>query len=193
MKNIYNIITTFIVIVTFFTVLNAKNIPLKTIQLCGSNGGYAKGGTWKSNSLLGKTNVLIYTDPDEFSELKQFVSDIENEKMKNNSFDLTLIVNTEATMLPTFVIRSKIKSKAKVSKTINYVLDNDKVLVDEWNLQDDSINILVLDSLNQVQYQQSGEVNPSQLKQIMRIIHKSVLQQGDLIPLSDKSVQQKIK
>jgi predicted transcriptional regulator len=181
-KNIYNSITTFIVIATLFTVLNARIQPLYPIELSGKKGEYAKGGTWKSNFLLGKTNVLIYTDPDEFSDLKQFVSDIENEKMRNNNFDLTLIVNTEATMLPTFVIRSKIKSKAKGSSTINYVLDNDKVLVDEWDLQDNSINILVLDSFNQVQYQQTGKIKPHQLKEIMEIINKSFLEQGVSTP-----------
>ncbi|MCK5760787.1 MAG: hypothetical protein KAH33_05805 [Candidatus Delongbacteria bacterium] len=183
MKKIYNLIFTLAVIATLFTVLVAKEIQLKSIELCGDKGGYAKGGTWKSNSLLGKINVLIYTDPDKSSDIKQFVLDIEKEKIENNNFNLTFIVNTEATMLPTFAIRSKIKSKAKVSTTINYVLDNDKVLVEEWELQDNGVNILVLDSLNQVQYQQAGKVKPDQFEKIMKIINKSFLEQGVFNPL----------
>ena len=190
---IYKLISTLIITTTLFTVLNAKNIQLKPIKLCGNNGGYAKGGTWKSNSLLGKTNILIYTDPDKFSDLKQFVSDIEKEKMKNNNFDLTFIVNTEATMLPTFAIRSKIKSKAKVSTTINYVLDNDKILVDEWDLQDNSINVLVLDSLNQVQYQQICKVKPHQFKKIMKIINELVLEQGVSTPCNVEQLIKEVK
>ena len=156
--------------------LGAEEIPLKKIELNGKRGGNQEGESWASDSLLGKTNVLIYTDPDEFSNLKQFVSDIESEKMKKNNFDLTFIVNTEATMLPRFAIRSKIKSKAKKSATINYVLDNDKVLVDEWDLEDNSINVLVLDSLNQVQYQQTGKIKPHQFKTIMGIINNSIVE-----------------
>ena len=142
MKNRFKQIAILTIVITLFTTLNARISQLDPIELSGKKGEYAKGGAWKSNSMLGKTNVLIYTDPDKFSDLKQFVLDIEKEKIKNNNFDLTFIVNTEATMLPTFAIRSKIKSKAKTSKTINYVLDNDKVLVDEWGLQDNCINIL---------------------------------------------------
>ncbi|NOR44923.1 MAG: hypothetical protein GQ534_04995 [Candidatus Delongbacteria bacterium] len=175
MKNRFKQIAILTIVITLFTTLNARISQLDPIELSGDRGEYAEGGTWKSNSLLGKTNVLIYTDPDKFSDLKQFVTDIENEKMKNNNFDLTFIVNTEATMLPTFVIRSKIKSKAKTSKTINYVLDNDKVLVDEWDLRDNCINILVLDSLNQIQYQQTGIVRPDQFKKIIEILNNSVV------------------
>ena len=176
MKKIHKIYSVIIILALMFTLLNARIQPLYPIELSGKKGEYAKGGTWKSNFLLGKTNVVIYTDPDEFPDLRQFVSDIEQEKIKNNNFDLTLIVNTEATMLPTFVIRSKIKSKAKGSSTINYVLDNDKVLVDEWDLQDNSINVLVLDSLNHVQYQQTGKIKPYQFKEIMEIINNRIVE-----------------
>ena len=174
MKKIHRIFSILILLTLVFTELTAKDIQLKPIELCDDKGGYAKGGTWKSNSLLGKTNVLIYTDPDKFSDLKEFVSDIEKEKMMENNFGLTFIVNTEATMIPTFAIQSKIKSKAKRSTIINYILDNDKVLVDEWKLQDNDVNILVLDSLNQIQYQQTGKVKPDQFKKIMKIINTDI-------------------
>ena len=165
-----------IVILVFIllTTLTAKEAKLKPIILSGDDGGYAKGSMWKSSYLLGKTNVLIYADPDKFSDIKQFVTDLEKEKFKNNNFGLTFIVNTEATMIPTFAIRSKIKKKAKESKTISYVLDNDKVLVKKWKLKDNNTNVLVLDSLNNVCYTHTGVVKPNNFKKIMEIINKEV-------------------
>jgi len=138
MKKNYSLIV--VLIFVLLTSLTAKEVKLKPVILSGSDGGYAKGSTWRSNYLLGKTNVLIYADPDKFSDIKEFVDSLEKEKSKNDNFDLTFVVNTEATMIPTFAIRSKIKKKAKASKNISYVLDNDKVLVKKWKLKDNNTN-----------------------------------------------------
>jgi len=170
-KNNFRLILSIILLAMSSGVLNAEDIRLKQIVLNGKKGGYADGNIWTSNSLLGRTNVIIYVDPDNFSDIKQFVSDLEREKSKKDNFGLTFIVNTASTVIPNFAIRSKIKSKSKESPTVSYVLDNDKFLVDKWNLQDDSANVLVLDSSNRQQFLCSGNISSDDSKRIMGIIN----------------------
>ena len=161
-----------IITLMFFSFLTAKPIQLESVKLSGKDGGFATGEDWSSDSLLGKINVIIYIDPDKFSKVKQFISELEIAKSKNNIFDLTFIVNMEATILPTFIIKSKIKNKAKKSKTTSYVLDNDKIIIEKWNLKDNDFNILILDKLNKLVYQYSDKIKSNQIDEVMKIITK---------------------
>ena len=168
MKNNYKFVVTISLLLSLSFTLSA--ITLKPVKLADNHGGYIDGRVWKSDFLLGKTNIIIYADPDEFSDMKKFVENLKKEKSKNNNFGLTFIINTEATMIPTFMIKSRIKKKAKESPSISYVLDNDKILVDKWMLQDDAVNVLLLDSLNEINYQKTGKMTITQLKEIINKI-----------------------
>jgi predicted transcriptional regulator len=172
-KTPFRLILTIILFVMLFNVLNAEDIRLKQIVLNGKKGGYADGKIWTSNSLIGRTNVIIYVDPDNFSDIKQFVSYLEAEKSINDNFGLTFIVNTASTVIPNFAIRSKIRSRAKESSKVSYVLDNDKSLIENWNLRDDSANVLVLDSSNRQRFLCSGNISSEDSKNIMGIINNS--------------------
>ena len=163
-----------IILATLFALLNAEPTQLKPIELCEKVGGSENGLVWKSDSLLGNTNVLIYVDPDKISDIKQCVSILEEENSKHNDFGITYIVNTKATLIPTFLIKSKIRNKAKQTQNVSYVLDKNKVLIDSWQLQDNSANILVLDSSNRVLYQYAGKLETSQIEKIMRKIEISI-------------------
>lgn len=168
-----------VVLVTFaiwFAFLNAELTQLKSVELNEQVGGLENGLAWKSDSLLGNTNVLIYVDPDKISDIKQCVSILEEENSMHNDFGITYIVNIKATLIPTFLIKSKIRKKAKDSENISYILDKDKVLINNWKLQDNSANILVLDSSNRVLYQYAGKVETSQIEKIMRKIEISMNQ-----------------
>jgi len=170
-KTTFRSIFIIILFVLLLRILNAEDIRFKQIVLQGNKGGYVDGNIWNSNSLLGRTNVIIYVDPDNFSDIKQFVSYLESEKSINDNFGLTFIVNTAATAIPNFAIRSKIKSRAKESSTVSYVLDNDKFLIEKWNLRDDSANVLVLDSTNRQQFLCTGNISLEDSKRIMKIIN----------------------
>ena len=112
-----------IILVTWFAILKAELTQLKPIQLCEKVGGFENGLVWKSDSLLGNTNVLIYVDPDKITDIKQCVSILEKENSRHNKFGITYIVNTKATLIPTFLIKSKIRRKAKNAENIFYILD----------------------------------------------------------------------
>ena len=165
-----------LILVTWFASLKAELTQLKPIELCEKVGGFKNGLTWKSDSLLGNTNVLIYVDPDKITDIKQCVSILEKENSMHNEFGITYIVNTKATLIPTFLIKSKIRKKAKNTENISYILDKNKVLIDNWELQDNSANILVLDSSNRILYQYAGKIESTQIEKIMKEIEISINQ-----------------
>jgi hypothetical protein len=174
-KMIFTLILTAAMIVSF----SVETVPLKPIELSGRNGGFASGKVWKSNSLVGKTNVLFYVDPDKISDVKQLISILETQKTKTDNFGITYIVNTKATLVPTFIIQSKIKKKAKESETISYVLDKKKVLVSEWELQNNSANVLVLDCSNKILFRSSGKILQDQVDNILKIIDTNIQKSED--------------
>ena len=112
------------------------------------------------------------------SDIKQFVSILEEENSNDKTFEITYIVNTKATLLPTFVIQKKIRKKAENTKNVSFVLDKEKVLIDLWKLQDHSANILVLSSSNTILYQYSGKVKSDQIEKIMKVINLSETNQN---------------
>jgi len=160
--------------ITLSAALKADLTQLKPIELGEKVGESENGSVWKSDSLLGHTNVLIYVDPDKINDVKECILILEEENSKHNKFGITYIVNTQATLIPTFLIKSKIRKKANNTENISYILDKNKVLINNWALRDNSANILVLDSSNRILYQYSGKVGLSQLKKIFEIIEISI-------------------
>ncbi len=165
-----------VTIAIWFAILNAELTQLKSIELNEQVGGSENGLVWESDSLLGNTNVLIYVDPDKISDIKQCVSILEEENSKHNDFGITYIVNTKATLIPTFLIKSKIRKKAEQTQNISYVLDKNKILLDTWGLQDNSANILILDSSNRILYKYAGKVGSTQIAKILVKIEISINQ-----------------
>ncbi|MEA1973386.1 MAG: YtfJ family protein [Candidatus Cloacimonadota bacterium] len=169
-----------ILVVISFATLSAELIQLKQIKLSKKNGGYANGESWNSNSLLGKTNLIIYVDPDKMSDIKDFVSILEEKKFNKNKVDITYIVNTKATIIPTFIIKSKIKERAENDKEIAYVLDNDKVLVKNWQLTDNSANVLILSKRNRQLYHYSKKMNDKQIEIVLSIVENEMNKKNKL-------------
>ena len=154
--------------------LSATLIPIKQIKLAKKNGGYANGKSWNSDSLLGKTNVIIYVDPGKMSDVKDLISVLEEKNYNKNKLGLTYIVNTDATFIPTFIIKSKIKKRAEKTEKIMYVLDNDKVLVKNWQLTDNSANVLILNERNRQLYHYSQKMNDEQIEIVLNIIENEM-------------------
>ncbi len=162
----------FVIVIILIVSLNADLAQLKPLQLDNQSGGYADGSIWKSDFLIGNTNVIFYVDPDKRADVKNLISALEVRKEQNDDFTITYIVNTKATMKPTFLIKKMIKKMAEKSKTISYVLDYQKVLVKHWNLVDDCANVLILNDENQILHQFSGKINDAQIDEISKIIKK---------------------
>ena len=174
MLNKLKLILMTIILLQVCSSLSAELIQFQPVTLAGKSGGFADGRTWDSNNLLGKINVLLYVDPDEMGEVKKLLSILEEKNYDKQKVDIVCIVNTDATIIPAFLIKGKIEKKSQESTNISYVLDFKKNLVDRWSLQDNSANVLVLDENNQNLYQHSSLITNNQIDNILEIIENKL-------------------
>ena len=156
--------------------MNAGQEPFKQINISGDSGGYANGDTWDSNNLLDKINVILYLDPSKMSDVEKFLSILDKEKFDNQKVTITYIINTDATPTPNFMIKSKIKKKSKNNKNISYILDNERILIQQWGLIENSANVIILNKLNQKLYYCSSIMDDNQIEIALNIIKNEIKQ-----------------
>ncbi len=156
---------------------NTNGLPLVTIN--GDNGGLCGGAEWKSNSLEGKVNLVLYVDPDKQSWIKPLVTKLDSMCYAPDSLGITFILNTDATIIPDFIIRNRVREKAKKASSIAYVLDRNKLLVKKWNLIDDNVNVLLLDASGKIIQQHDGQMTKDYINQFITKINQSI-KKGDL-------------
>jgi predicted transcriptional regulator len=123
------------------------------------NGGNIDGSLWSSKELKGKTNLLLYVAPDQQSSVQKFLERIDKRNYRKDQFQVTLILNTEATWIPNSLIEGKVRGKAKEDTTKIYVLDKNEVVVDEWKLSEDNPNILLINDNGVVVFLYSDALN----------------------------------
>ena len=156
---------------------NAEVLP--AVNLSGENGGLCGGSEWKSSSLKGKVNLLLYVDPDKQSWVKPLVTKLDSVRFVPDSLGITFVLNTDATIIPDFLIRNRLQKKAQASPDIVYVLDRTKMLVRKWKLKDDNINVLLLDASGNIIQKHYGQISQEFINQFINKINQSI-KQGDL-------------
>jgi len=155
-KNLLIIIITLINFLAIQTKADSTRFP--AIVLDGDNGGMADGSKWESISLKNKVNLILYVDPDKQKEIKPLAVKLDSLNYSSDSLNMTFILNTSATIIPNFIIRNRVKKKAKSSDNIIYVLDEEKILVKEWNLIDNDINVLLMDTSGKILVNHHGKM-----------------------------------
>lgn len=162
----YNIIKTInpLAIMIFFISLSVnaqveinKNPP--EVFLDKENGGNIDGSSWSSKELKGKNNLLLYVAPDQQSSVQKFLERIDKRNFHKDKFQVTLILNTEATWIPNSIIEGKVRGKAKEDTTKIYVLDKNEVVLNEWKLSGDNPNILLFNDNGVIVFLYSDKVN----------------------------------
>ncbi|MCF8242086.1 MAG: YtfJ family protein [Melioribacteraceae bacterium] len=153
-----------LVIMIFFLSLSVsaqveinKNPP--EVFLDKENGGNIDGYSWSSKELKGKINLLLYVAPDQQGSVQKFLERIDKRNYQKERFQVTLILNTEATWIPNSLIEDKVRGKAEEDTTKIYVLDKDEVVLNEWNLSEDNPNILLINDGGLVVFLYSDELN----------------------------------
>ena len=149
------------------------------ITLNGDNGGLCGGKEWKSSSLKNKVNLLLYVDPDKQSWIAPLVKKLESLHYLPDSLGITFVLNTDATIIPDFIIRNRVREKAKASLDIAYVLDLSKMLVRKWKLKDDNVNVLLLDRSGNLIQEHHGKMTHTLINQLITKINQSI-KQGEL-------------
>ena len=154
--------------------LQALNI--KDVSISGDKGGFVNGKTWTFSKNHNKVRLIFYVDPDERDKGKHFKGKATKleELYSEDRFKVQVILNLDATWVPTAIISSKIESKQKERPQRDFILDKDKVLVKKWGIADDEYNVLVFDSSNNLIYHHSGDISKDDIKTIYKLIDKEM-------------------
>ncbi len=153
---------------------NAFADGFSALTLRGEDGGMCGGKEWKSSSLKNKVNLLLYVDPDKQSWVKPLVAMLDSIHFSPDSLGITFVLNTDATIIPDFIIRNRVREKAKASSDIAYVLDRTKMLVRKWKLKDDDINVLLLDASGNLIREHYGAMTKEFINQFITQINQSI-------------------
>jgi predicted transcriptional regulator len=170
MKKSLLFITTFI----FALNLMADTTVLPKVVLEGDKGGKLDGSLFDSSTIKDKVHVLFYVDPDEKDLNEETAELIKKEKFDLKMYGSIAIINMAATWLPNFAIESSLKAKQKKYPDTLYVKDFKKVLVKEWDLLDDSSNILVFNKAGAMIYKVKGKATKEDGDKIIQLIKENL-------------------
>ncbi len=144
------------------------------VTLEEKNGGKTDGSAWNSSMLNGKVYTLFYVDPDE-RELNTPLADaLKARKFDRKKVNSVAIINLAATWLPNVILEAKLKEKQKKFPHTIYVKDKNKVLVNEWKLEDDNSDILIFDQKGRLIYKKFGKVSDSEIIEVIKLIEKNL-------------------
>ncbi len=162
-----------VLVVAFFIsslwAVNVGEVP-KGVTIEGDNGGLIAGGAWNSSSLKDKVHVVFYVDPDEKDTNEAFADALKAAALDRSKYASVAIVNLGATWKPNVIIEALLKKKQKKFPDTIYVKDKNKVLVKEWDLKDDSSDILVFDKSGKVLYSKAGKLEKQEIDTVLSLI-----------------------
>ena len=146
----------------------------KEVVIENENGGRIDGTVWNSSMLTGKIHVVFYVDPDEKDTNNEFSEALKAKNYEREKFGSIAIINLKATWLPNFAIESKLEEKQKEYPDTIYVKDKEKVLVKEWDLADDSSDVLVFDQGGKLLYSFAGKLDATEVQKVLVLIDGNI-------------------
>ena len=167
------ILTTLLISTVATFALSIGEVP-KTVTLEGDNGGLVDGSAWSSSMLKDKVYVLFYVDPDKKGDNEAFIDALHAKNYDREKYGSVAIINLKATWLPNFAIEKKLKDKQEKFPNTTYAKDKTKYLVQEWELADDSSNVLVFDKEGKLLYQHSGPLEGEEMEKVFKIIEDNL-------------------
>lgn len=121
-----------------------------------------------------KISVLFYAAPGA-KDLNKHVSDaIKAAEMSRDYYDSYAVVNMKASSWPNFIIAMKLKKSQEEFPHTKYVRDNDKVLVTEWGLKDNSNDIILFDADGKVLFRHDGELPKEKVSELLDLMKRGV-------------------
>jgi YtfJ family uncharacterized protein len=128
------------------------------------------GKPWSSEELRGKVHVLFYVDPDEKDTNNDASEALLKENFPGEKYQSVGIINMAATWLPNFAISSSLKDKQKRYPKTIYVRDYKKVLVNAWNIADDSSNVFAFDKQGKLIFRKDGKLAAEDIQRLIKSI-----------------------
>jgi predicted transcriptional regulator len=144
------------------------------VTLDGENGGLVDGKAWDSSMLKDKVYVLFYIDPDEKDTNSAVSQALKAKKFDRDNYGSVAIINMAATWLPNFAIASKLEKKQKEFPDTIYAKDLNKVLVKEWEIADDSSNVLLFDKNSNLIFIHEGKLQQSDIDKLISLIEENI-------------------
>ena len=143
----------------------------KTITLDGELGKLVDGGgPWKSDRFKGFVTILFYVDPDE-ADLNNAASEaLKNANLPADQVRSVAVINMDATLLPNFLVQGKLEDKQEEYQNTLYVMDYQKVLVNEWGLGDHNNDVVIFDKQGKVLFSVDGQLNQSQIQEMLAAV-----------------------
>ncbi len=167
------IILGFLLIVGSSMAIEVGKVP-SIVSIDGKNGGKTDGTPWSSKMLKGKVHIVFYVDPDKKDLNENLSHALKKRHFNRKKYASVAIVNLAATWLPNVVIESKLKEKQKKFPDTTYVKDKKKVLVKEWNLEDDNSDILIFNKKGKLIYKKFGKVSDTEIVEVLKLIEKNI-------------------
>ncbi len=143
------------------------------VVLSGKDGEKLSGGGWNSNVIGGKVTVVMYVDPDKNST-NEHVEDSIRTHYGRQDIKVFGVVNTEATILPNFMIRRRLSAKQARNPLVDLVLDYDRVLEKKWGLKDDRYNVMVYDKEGKLFFLKEGVCDQDDIKKLLTLMAEKI-------------------
>jgi len=154
--------------------LDIGKIPVE-VTIGDDNGGLVKdGSSWDSSSLKEKVLVMFYVDPDEKDLNEDFAAALKAKKYDRANYGSIAIINLAASWKPNFVIENALKYKQEEFPDTLYVKDKNRILVDKWNLADNSSDIVIFAKNGKVLFHKDGKMQEDEIKQALQIIEDNL-------------------
>jgi predicted transcriptional regulator len=163
----------FLILVGSCMAIELGQIP-SSVTIDGENGGRTDGKAWSSSMLKDKVHIVFYVDPDKKDLNENLSHALKKRHFNRKKYASVAIVNLAATWLPNVVIESKLKEKQKKFPDTTYVKDKKKVLVKEWNLEDDNSDILIFNKKGKLIYKKFGKVSDTEIIEVLKLIEKNI-------------------
>ncbi len=142
------------------------------VELKDKLGGKLDGTPWSSAELQGKVSVLFYVDPDEKDTNNAASDALDKEEFPEDKFQAFGIINMAATWMPNFAISAALKEKQKRYPKTIYVRDYKKVLVQAWNIADNSSDVLAFDKKGQLIFKKEGKLSAVEIQTLLKTIRE---------------------
>ena len=167
-----------IVLMLFISTLSIFAVTVgevpKEVTIEKKDGGRIDGTSWNSSMIKDKIHVLFYVDPDEKDTNNAVAEALKAKNYSLDTYGTIAIVNLAATWLPNFAIESALKKKQEQYPNTTYVKDKSKFLVKEWELQDDSSNVLLFNKKGELLYKYSGKLGDREIIKVLSLIDGNI-------------------
>jgi YtfJ family uncharacterized protein len=113
-------------------------------------------------------------DPDEKDTNNEASEALDKEKFPAEKFQSVAVINMAATWMPNFAISMSVEEKQKRYPRTIYVRDYKKVLVNAWQVADDSSNILAFDRQGKLIFRKDGKLTAEDIQKLIKAIRDNL-------------------